>query len=142
MEVEGIFVDANGLATTRVSFEPRKTLPWMVFSQKVAGAIAVEIQNERQGLNDDIGFGEPTNQLHDAWTAARILQYLADIAPGFDVAWADASMRAATRENLIARWNVVEAIAREVEPVLVGGGVLTGNRINEIIQAEMGKVEG
>lgn len=137
MQVHGIFVNEKHMATTRISFDPAKTRPAAIYCQKVAGMLAVEIQNERNGRNDDTGFGDDANLDHDAWTVSRIVEYLRHVAPDYDTTAFESIWSAWTRGKLERSWNAVEAIAHEAAPVFVGGGMLTGERIQEIIKVAM-----
>ena len=133
-DVDGVFVNDRGLATTRVSYDPSKTIPAMVYCQKIAGSIAVEIQNEREQRKDDAGFGSRDNPEHDAWTAAKVIAYLQSIAPGFDPEFFETTWRQWVRERLLEQWGTVESLATEIARAFTSKTALPGARIREIVK--------
>jgi hypothetical protein len=137
-DIESVFINSEGFATTRVSYDPAKMMPTAVYCQKIAGAIAVEIQNEHEHRSDDNGFGDETNPDHDAYTARKVVEYLKAIAPNFDASEFEASHRESVKKTLASRWTAVETVAAKIAIAITSAQSLSSEQIYDLLGAKKG----
>jgi hypothetical protein len=132
LDVAGFLVKTGGICTARTIFDPTKASPLVVYGFKIAGSIAVDIQNQNYGTSDDNGLGEPDNPLSDAATIEKLRQYLSSAGLSPEVLAAhDADVRKMVRQTLINNWNAVEALAQEIV-----NGIATDGSVDAV---KMGK---
>jgi hypothetical protein len=103
---------------------------------KVAGAIAVQIQNERGGTADDDGFGRTDDPESDAYCIERLRSYWMSLGmTDRQVKACDTKLRAFVKGALSRHWLIVEALAAEIATLKPSGPPLMSARIGEIINA-------
>jgi hypothetical protein len=71
----GCVVKSTGKYMARCELVPTQAIPRAVYAMKVAGAVAVQIQNEKYGRSDDDGFGKPGDAQSDAYCIERLRLY-------------------------------------------------------------------
>jgi len=133
-KVVEVFVKPHGILATRTTFDPAKTMPYLVYGMKIAGAVAVEIHNEKYGTTDDNGFGVGDDPASDAALTAKVTTYLRAIDPTpTHLAKFEAQMRTMVRRKLCEHWTSVEVLAQEIERLTPSGVPLRASRIGEVI---------
>jgi hypothetical protein len=75
LDVRAVLVKPTGKYTARCELVPTQAIPRAVYAMKLAGAIAVQIQNERHGVADDDGFGKTGDPESDAYCIERLRLY-------------------------------------------------------------------
>jgi hypothetical protein len=135
LDVVAVFVKPGGICTTRTSFDPAKTMPCLIYGMKIAGSIAVDIQNQKEGKSDDDGFGAFEDPESDAAWTARITSYLSGIGiTPPQLQDFEQQMRTIIRRMLIEKWSAVEALAHEIARSIAGGAALNAVKIGEIFR--------
>ena len=103
---------------------------------KVAGAIAVQIQNERDGRVDDDGFGKADDAESDAYCIECLHSYWMSLnMTEHQIKACDTKLRTFVKEALSQYWLIVEALAAEIATLKPSGPPVTSARIGEIINA-------
>jgi hypothetical protein len=134
LDVVAVFVKPGGICTTRTSFDPTQTQPFRIYAMKIAGSVAVEIQNETESKSDDIGYSAVGDPESDAAWIARITSYLAGVGMTAEqLQDFDEHMRAMVRRMLAERWLAVEALALEICRCIASGRVLEAAQIGELL---------
>jgi len=133
-KVVEVAMKPHGMLATRTTFDPAKTMPYLVYGMKIAGAVAVEIHNEKYGTTDDNGFGVADDPASDAALTAKVTTYLRAIDPTpTHLAKFEAQMRTMVRRKLCEHWTSVEVLAQEIERLTPSGVPLRASRIGEVI---------
>jgi hypothetical protein len=136
LDVREVLIKPPGKYTVRCEFSPTQAAPSAVYMMKVAGAIAVQIQNERLGLADDDGFGKPDDAESDAYCTKRLrLYWLSLCMTDSQIKACDAGLRANVKLALSRLWPVVEALAVDIATLTPGGQPLTATQIGKTISA-------
>jgi hypothetical protein len=135
-DVREVLIKPSGKYTARCEFSPTRAAPSAVYMMKVAGAIAVKLQNETLGLADDDGFGKPDDAESDAYSTERLrLYWLALCMTDSQVKACDITLRENVKLTLSSLWPVVEALAVEIAKLRPGCSPLTAAQIGETISA-------
>jgi hypothetical protein len=136
LDVREVLIKPSGKYTARCEFSPTQEAPSAVYMMKVAGAVAVQIQNEKLGLADDDGFGKPDDAESDAYCTERLrLYWRALCMTDNQVKACDVKLRENVKLKLSSLWPVVEALAVEIATLRPSGRPLTAARIGETISA-------
>jgi hypothetical protein len=135
LDVTAVLIKPTLKYAARCTFNPTRTIPMAVYGMKIAGSIAVEIQNERCGRTDDTGFGLETDPESDAATVSLLGDFWRHLGMTDEkVKNFDREMRLSVRKGLIDHWNTLEAIAREVARLTPSSAPLTASKLSDIIQ--------
>ena len=67
VDVKEVLIKPAGKYAARCEFIPTQAIPRAVFTLKLAGSIAVDIQNEKEAKIDDNGFGTVQDEESDAY---------------------------------------------------------------------------
>jgi hypothetical protein len=101
---------------------------------KIAGSIAVQIQNARNGTQHDDGFGKADDSESDAYCIECLHLYWMSLnMPRDHVQACDTKLRNFVRDALSNYWPLVEAIAEQIAALKPSGPPLTAVRIGEIV---------
>jgi hypothetical protein len=134
-----IFINEASLLTSRWAFHPGKTPPFTPYAVQLAGATAVQIQNERLNRSDDDGFGESDEIGSDASWVSQIRSYLKNMGMSDDrIASSDKMLRQVVRDLLLKHWNIVEAIAQELATIVPSKKPTPGVKLPELSAPEIG----
>jgi hypothetical protein len=136
LDVSAVLIKSTGKYTARCELVPTQAIPRAVYAMKVAGAVAVQIQNEMYGRSDDDGFGKPEDAQSDAYCIERLRLYWMSLnMTDADVDACDNKLRTFVRNALSHYWPIVEALANEIAILTLSGPLLMATRIGEIINA-------
>jgi hypothetical protein len=107
-----------------------------VHAYKVAGAVAVEMWNEKHGTAHELGFGKVGGEGSDAWLEAKILKFVEDFGAGPEaVEFARTSIRTFVRSALNTNWAAVEKLASALDAAVKSGRGLSESEIKAAIVA-------
>jgi hypothetical protein len=136
LDVTAVLIKSTGKYTARCELVPTQAIPREVYAMKVAGAIAVQIQNEKYGRSDDDGFGKADDPESDAYCIERLRVYwMALNMTDAQVDACDIKFRTFVRNALTNYWPIVEVLANEITILKPSGPPLSAARIGEIVNA-------
>ncbi len=136
LDVRAVLVKPTNKYTARCELVPTQAIPRAVYAMKLAGAIAVQIQNERDGRADDDGFGKTDDPESDAHCIERLRLYWMSLGMTDDqVKACDTKLRTFVKAALSRFWLIVEALAMKIATLRPSGPPLTAARIGEMVNA-------
>jgi hypothetical protein len=134
LAVQAVLIKSSHKPAARCYFDPMEQKPLAVYSMKMAGMVAVEINNAKHGRSDDNGFGKPDDPESDAYCVECLKVYLMAFMDENRVRQYYAHLRAKVRDDLCGKWPLVEALAAQFA-TLGPEQCLTAARIGEIIKS-------
>jgi hypothetical protein len=136
LDVSAVLIKSTGKYAARCELVPTQAVPRAVYAMKVAGAIAVQIQNEKFGTTDDDGFGKGDDPESDAYCVERLRSYWMSLNMiDAQVSACDSRLRTFVKSALSHHWPIVEALANEIASLKPSGPPLTTARIGQIVNA-------
>lgn len=136
LDVREVLIKPSGKYTARCELYPTQAIPRAVYAMKVAGGLAVQIQNEKLGSINDDGFGKLDDTESDAYSIECLRSYWMSLGMTDDqVKDSDTKIRTFVRGALSHYWLLVEAVAVEIAALKPSGPPLPAARIGAIINA-------
>jgi hypothetical protein len=132
-----VVIKSSNKYAARCEFNPTRTPPIAVYGMKIAGSLAVDIQNDRERRNDDNGFGDGTDLESDAATVERLARYWKGLGMSdVEIGEFDTQIRSSVSKGLLDRWGTLEAIAKEIAQLKTRSrSVVSASQIAEIVCA-------
>ena len=112
----------NGQYCVRSTIAPYEVPPSTMIFVKIAGKVAVEIQNEKCGCQHDTGY-DGSDENSDGKCIDKINKYLIEfgVAHG-TIGVTHDKFEACVRAFLVEKWLTVQAIANKIEQVTIKNG--------------------
>jgi hypothetical protein len=133
LDVREVLIKPSLKYAARCELYPTRTSPKAVYGMKIAGSIAVDIQNENEGRSDDNGFGREDDQESDASCITCLTSYWRNCGmPEDRIMEFDTGIRNAVKRSLLDHWTLVERLAAEIAK-LIPSSVFTAPQIAKIV---------
>ncbi len=133
LDVRGVLIKPSRKYAARCELYPTLTAPKAVYGMKIAGSIAVEIQNSNENRSDDNGFGKENNLESDASCIACLVSYWRNLGMAEDrILEFDTKMRESVKQGLLNHWDLVQKLAVEIA-ILKPSILLNASRIGAIV---------
>jgi len=115
IDVKEVLIKSSRKYAVRCELFPTQTAPKAVYGMKIAGSIAVDIQNHNENRSDDNGFGKEDDHESDASCIACLVSYWRNLGMTEDrILEFDTKMRRAVKRGLLDHWGLVEGLAVEI----------------------------
>jgi hypothetical protein len=135
LDVKEVLIKPAGKYAARCEFIPTQAIPRAVYAMKLAGSIAVDIQNAKETKTDDDGFGTVQDEESDAYCIACLELYWSALGmTESDVADCRSKLQSFVNSALLRYWPMVEALAQKIATLTPPGPPVTARQIGEIIQ--------
>ena len=135
LDVKEVLIKPAGKYAARCEFIPTQAIPRAVYAMKLAGSIAVDIQNEKEAKIDDNGFGTVQDEESDAYCIECLELYWSALGMAeSDIGDCRSKLRSFVKSALLRYWPIVEALAQKIATLTQSGPPVTATRIGEIIQ--------
>jgi len=135
LDVCGVLIKSSNKYAARREFDPTRTPPIAVYGMNIAGSLAVDIQNDREGRNDGNGFGDGTDLESDAVTIERLARYWKGLGMSdVEIEEFDTQIRSNVSGGLLDHWDTLEAIAKEIAQLRIpSSSVVSASQITDIV---------
>ena len=135
LTVTAVLIKPSLKYAARCEISPTQTVPIAVYGLKIAGSVAVDIQNEKTSRNDDNGFGEITDLESDAASVDCIIRYWKNLSMTDEAIGTLADKwRASVKQGLLEHWCTVEALAKKIAQLTLAAPSLSASEIGKIVR--------
>jgi hypothetical protein len=135
LDVKEVLIKPSRKYAARCEFIPTQAIPRAVYAMKLAGSIAVDIQNEKETTSDDDGFGTVQDEESDAYCIECLELYWSALGMAeSDIADCRSKLRHFVKSALLRYWPTVEALAQEIATLTPSCPLVTAARIGAIVQ--------
>lgn len=136
LNIAGVFINERGKYCSRCVFDPARTAPLPVYAMKIAGSLAVDLQNSKTNRADDRGFGTKNEWDSDAASVEYMTLYWKNLGmTAVQIRQFSDMMDDSIRQTLEDHWATLEALANEIARLASGAPPLSASRIGEIIKS-------
>jgi hypothetical protein len=133
LDVKEVLIKPSRKYTARCELYPTRTAPKAVYGMKIAGSIAVDIQNDNENRSDDNGFRKEDDRESDASCIVCLVSYWRNLGMAEDrILEFDTKMRAAVKRGLLDHWRLVDRLAVEIAKLTTSSS-LDAPRIGKIV---------